>query len=199
MSKTLPDMDVLRSLTWDQRVVYTTLKIKRALGTRRDEVLIRERAIRNVVFVCHGNIIRSPLADHYFRKLLSERGAVGLTSTSAGLYVSAGRRADPRAVRVAAAGGLSLEGHTARPLLPQVVERADLICVMDDFTESVAVARYPDAEKKVVLLGAFGRGPEDPIVITDPYRGPEDATDACFARVRAAVEGLWAALVTGAR
>jgi protein-tyrosine-phosphatase len=70
---------------------------------------------------------------------------------------------------------------------------------MDHFTETVAVTRYPEAEKKVVLLGAFGREAADPPEIADPYRSPDEATDACFSRVKRAVDGLWAALMNAAR
>lgn len=70
-----------------------------------------------IVFVCTGNICRSPMAEYMFRAMLEEEEALDPAVTSAGVSALPGRPASPPAVKVLAEAGIDgIEGHRARPV-----------------------------------------------------------------------------------
>jgi protein-tyrosine phosphatase len=141
-----------------------------------------------LLFVCHGNIMRSPLAAAVCRLEASRRGLKVIVD-SAGLHAVAGRAADPRAARVADSLGVSLNGHTAQPVTPALVAAADLILVMDHANDAELVARFPGAWPKVRLLGVFS-GDADGGVIADPYDADPGVLAASAERIASAVRRL---------
>ncbi|MER3536721.1 MAG: phosphotyrosine protein phosphatase [Thermus sp.] len=125
------------------------------------------RPIR-VLFVCLGNICRSPMAKGIFLKLLRERGLSGRFEVdSAGLggwHVGEGM--DPRARRVLEEHGAFFP-HRARRLSREDCERFDHILVMDRENLEGVLSLCPKAKEKVRLVLDFsdGTGREVP----DPY------------------------------
>jgi len=131
-----------------------------------------------LLFVCHGNILRSAVAEALTTRLVGE-GLLpaGSRAASAGTHAIAGRAADPRGQVVARELGVSLEAHRSQPLSEGLVGEADLVLAMDLINEAEIAARFPWAEPKLRLLGAFGGGSA---VISDPYMGDEEAVRAAF-------------------
>jgi protein-tyrosine phosphatase len=138
------------------------------------------------VFVCHGNIMRSAMAEALLRRHQAGRRAVAIEAISAGLHAVPGKPADPRAREMARALGVSLEGHEARRLTPDLVQRAGLLLVMDRLNEAELVSRFGAAEK-TRLLGAFLPGEPE---IADPYLGSEAQVEQCFLLLDRAVRAL---------
>src|SRR3989454_7373089 len=85
--------------------------------------------IQHVLFVCTGNICRSPLAESLLERALTERG-LEVDVTSAGTGAWDGAPASEGAYLVGLERGLDLSGHRARLLTRELVERADLILTM---------------------------------------------------------------------
>ncbi len=165
---------------------YVRLRVARALGLRSD----RPRALgshRSLLFVCHGNIMRSPVAAELFR--VRSPASAPFAVESAGTWTSDGRLADPRAVAAAARLGISLESHRSRVLTSEMVRRADLICVMDHRNEAEVVTRFPQAEPKTILLGGLDGSPDGPS-IADPYSRDANAVAAIYERLSGAVTAL---------
>lgn len=181
----------LRLLSSAERAFFIRLRIQRWRGTRRDELAKMSAVERRVLFVCHGNIIRSPMCEALLRDIALRAGDPDLTIESAGLHATPGKPADLRA-RVAAANfGVSLESHRATRLGAEAVERADVVFVMDWLNEAQLLARFPNSQSKVVLLGSFGRvGSHLPPVVPDPYSEGAEAVTACFERLDVAVHTI---------
>jgi protein-tyrosine-phosphatase len=90
--------------------------------------------------------------------------------------------------------GLRLDGHRAERLNDELVDRADLILVMDFLNEADVVARFPRVAGRVRLLGSFVDDRGRPIEIRDPYTGSAEDVRASFLLIAKAVDALSATL-----
>ncbi|MFN2571062.1 MAG: low molecular weight protein arginine phosphatase [Gemmatimonadales bacterium] len=122
--------------------------------------------IQKVLFVCTGNICRSPLAASLLERALTGRG-LDATVTSAGTGAWDGAPASEGAYLVGLERGLDLSGHRARLLTRELVEQADLILTMARHHR----ARVDElgGEGRVFVLGEYaGRGSDE---VSDPFGG----------------------------
>jgi protein-tyrosine-phosphatase len=122
--------------------------------------------IQHVLFVCTGNICRSPLAASLLERALKDRG-LDVAVTSAGTGAWDGAPASEGAYLVGLERGLDLSGHRARLLSRELVEAADLILTMARHHR----ARVDElgGEGKVFVLGEYaGKGDDE---VSDPFGG----------------------------
>ena len=149
--------------------------------------------VSSILFVCKGNICRSPLAATYLAAQLKGSKPL-ITICSAGLDTTAGKEADPRARAVAERNSLSLKAHVTTCVNEELVGKADLILVMEIIHRSELLERYPSARKKIFFLGDFdcGRSRE----IGDPYGGTAADFEHCFESIRRSCNNLANHLVT---
>jgi len=178
-----------RTLDARQIRIYWSLRFRRALGLRTAPGE-PPRAVHSVVYICRGNIIRSPMAEALLKRCLDDRGGRAVEVASAGLYARKGQPADPRARIAARHFGIDLESHRARPVSRALLERAALIVPMDSLIEAELRGRHPDFSDKIRLFHSEdgGRAPR-PIDIPDPYDGDVaeirrryDLIEACVRR-----------------
>ena len=150
------------------------------------------RGIRSILFVCKGNICRSPFAASYLGAKLKERNCP-IEVSSAGLESTPGRKANPVASTVALQDQISLAAHVTKPITRDLVRRADLIVVME-FTQYVELLKkYPEAQRKVFRLGDFhNRLAKE---IWDPYGGTHADFEFCFRMIRRCCDNLMVALI----
>src|SRR3712207_5792833 len=114
-----------------------------------------------LLFVCLGNICRSPTAEGVMRRLVREAGLepqFEIESAGTGDW-HIGRPPDARATAAARARGITLDG-AARQIAREDFERFDHVLVMDraNLRDVLAVAPDPDARRKVRLLREFDPG-----------------------------------------
>ncbi len=170
---------------------YLTRRFTRSLGLQRKDRL--PARVGSVLFVCHGNMIRSAAAAQFFRDELRRSGVSHITVASAGTNARTGSAADSRAQRAALELGTSLEHHRSQPLTREMVDRADVIFAMDDFNVVNIETDFPQSRGKVYLLGGMnGSGSWEPSEIIDPY----SATDAEITLTIASIHRFVAALHT---
>jgi protein-tyrosine phosphatase len=119
-----------------------------------------------IVFVCLGNICRSPFAE----LLARQAGADHKVIRSAGYFPSSGRPAPPHAITCARRWGVDLASHSSRVLTSDLLEEADAVFVFDHANRRNVVSRHPAARDKVHYLGALAE--RGPVVIEDPFGRP---------------------------
>ncbi|MFQ5774824.1 MAG: low molecular weight protein-tyrosine-phosphatase [Kiloniellaceae bacterium] len=153
-----------------------------------------------VLFVCTGNICRSPTAEAVLRKMAADAGLAGrIECDSAGTHAwHAGLAPDPRAVRAGAERGYELVSLRARRLSEDDFRAFDLIIAMDRGHDSHLEARRPadGAAAGVRLLLDFA--PEAAAAhagdVPDPYHGGPADFEHALDLIEAGVRGLLAAL-----
>lgn len=84
----------------------------------------------HVLFVCNGNVCRSPIAERLTRAFAAELDWTDLTAESAGIRALAGFPIEPMTAQVIAGLGGDPTGFTARKLKPSMIDRADIILTM---------------------------------------------------------------------
>ena len=146
----------------------------------------------SILFVCMGNICRSPTAHGVFRHKVKEQGLAHLICVdSAGTHnYHPGRAPDGRSREHAAKRGYELSDLRARQIAVEDFDRHDLILVMD--WENLALVQDicpASAQKKVRRLTEFCLASESP-VIPDPYYGGAAGFDEVLDLVEDAAEGL---------
>ncbi len=109
----------------------------------------------NILFVCDGNVCRSPMAEALLRKKLAERKIVGVKVASCGLNARSWGIADRRLSLVIGEAYKLLEDHGSRPLTEQAVREADLILGMENRHLQTILERFPEAQGKANLLTAY--------------------------------------------
>lgn len=146
-----------------------------------------------VLFVCMGNICRSPLAEGAFRQLaeaegLFERGLFCESAGTSGYHI--GQRPDRRAIEVAARHGIDITGQRARRVKREDFKRFAYILAMDHYNLDLLKAQAPPgSEDRLGLYLAFAPhlGIEE---VPDPYYGGVEGFERCIDLVRETSKGL---------
>ena len=155
-----------------------------------------------LVFVCKGNICRSPFAALYAARRLRELGLEGVVCRSAGYAPSQAPASPPHAVTAARAYQVDLSAHRPMPL-PEYGDGAAAVVVMEAAHVDI-LASHGVPRERLVLLPHFaparvvGTGYRRDN-IEDPFGQPLAAFERCYADTAAAVDGLLGRLHEAAR
>jgi len=153
-----------------------------------------------ILFVCTGNICRSPTAEGVFRRLANQAGLSDrLTADSAGLHgYHIGEAPDPRTCRAARSRGYDLGGLRARTVEADDFHRFDLILAMDD-GHYRALKRMAPRDGHARIDRFLALAPTLPVrEVADPYYGGADGFEQVLDLVEAGCRALIDAYRRGA-
>ncbi len=147
-----------------------------------------------VLFVCLGNICRSPTAEYVARAVFA-RAQLDIPVASRGLgNWHVGQGADPRSVRIAREAGIDLASHVARQFLDDDFAHFRTVLAVDRATLSELRRRagpdVPAPERFLVAAGLAGRAAGGEGDIADPYAGTLEDFRTALERIRQGVEAL---------
>lgn len=193
-----PGVDTEADLRRLEQSMLTTMVPDRPLPVQASGTF-RGTLPKRLLFVCMGNICRSPLAAAWAARRARELG-LQLDIASAGTHAyHRDRGADPRSQAIGRAAGLNLLSHRARPVDATDFVRYDLIIGHDQRNLDDLLAVCPEGLRhKVRLLLEFAPQPGSREV-PDPYTGDHEAFILAFRLIRAGVDGLIEQISSGAR
>jgi protein arginine phosphatase len=130
-----------------------------------------------ILFVCTGNLCRSPMARGLLRQHLVEEGLDGLYQVaSAGVWATDGSPASDNAVAVMAERGIDISDHIAHTITSEDMAVADLILVMGREHTQMLRNTWLQYAWKIHLLSEMVGKRQD---IQDPYGGPIEQYRVC--------------------
>ena len=143
-----------------------------------------------VIFVCWGNICRSPIAERVAQRMAEQQGLTGVEFTSAATSrEELGAPIDERAETVLREHGYRVDGHKAHQITREEIDNADLVIAMEDIhvTRMMGLAREA---RNVSLLTDYDPGAEPGSGVPDPWYGTADGFYDTLTAVEAAMPGV---------
>jgi protein-tyrosine-phosphatase len=145
---------------------------------------------QSFLFVCYGNMMRSPMAEAMMKQALGSRGISSPVVRSAGLHALPGHEAHAWAIAVSQELALPLDQHRAQLLTPELISSSDAIFAMDFENLAELETLHPAAKHKIFLLGSYAEAKERNHEIPDPYFGDIDATRRCYSVLSKCIDNL---------
>jgi glycine hydroxymethyltransferase len=152
--------------------------------------------VKNVLFVCTGNICRSPIAEGFFRRLLGNRRDIEVAS--AGVHAVRGQPPSLYAVQVCEEEGVDISGLRSQPLTAALIDRATHIFAMTGAHLETIHMLFPQGAEKSFLLREF----EEPGTtvwrdVPDPIGLGRDVYELCARTIRNALPSVLAFVEQG--
>jgi glycine hydroxymethyltransferase len=147
--------------------------------------------VKSVLFVCTGNICRSPIAEGIFRQMLGNRKDIEVAS--AGVHAVRGQPPSLYAVQVCEEEGVDISGLRSQPLTATLVDRATHIFAMTGAHLETIQMLFPDGAEKSFLLREF----EEPDTtvwrdVPDPIGLGRDVYEVCARTIKNALPSVLA-------
>lgn len=152
---------------------------------------------KSVIFICKGNICRSPFAEHIARMLTKSGKSENIKFDSAGLIVSKSISSPKNAIIAAERFGINLSPHKSKEINIEMINTYDMIIAMETWQFHSLRKRFYTYKNNLFLLPLFDNFVSSDNAgfykynIKDPYGKDLDEFNDCFERIERCVEGLF--------
>ena len=145
--------------------------------------------MKTILFICTGNVCRSPMAEALFRRAASGRGEFRVLS--AGLGAMDGQPPTPHSVEAMRELGMDISAQRSRTLTAELVRQADYIFGMTHSHVDTIALLYPQAAEKTFLLREFDETLEAfEKDISDPIGGSYEVYENCRDQIEQGIASL---------
>src|SRR5579863_4263885 len=169
---------------------YAKFRLLDTMGMRQASQRLVPSGARSFLFVCYGNIMRSPMAERLLKRALTQYHQEGIAVESSGIHATPGSEAHPWARVAAQEFGLRLDDHRSKLLTEEMIANADAVFGMDFQNLAEMLTQFPQARDKFFLLSAYAEGEPRGRAIADPYFGDQNETVRCYAVLQTCVDNL---------
>lgn len=160
------------------------------------------RDVTSMLFVCLGNICRSPFGAELAQRLAADNGHAGMRFSSAGIRPSQDHRSPDAACQASLAYGITLTNHRPQELTAALMQAHDIVVVMEWRQLEQLRAAYPEHRQRIFLLPLFDEGARNAYErynIADPFGRPLDAFEECYRRMDHTLRRFLARVQAGGR
>lgn len=120
---------------------------------------------KKILFVCVGNICRSPLAEYWARDQLKKTGLDAIQVSSAGIHAMCESPIAQESREILNRFGIDSSQHVARQITQKMIDAAEIIFTMESWQQHELTIAFSNSRGKIFTLGKW----QDE-EITDPYR-----------------------------
>jgi protein-tyrosine phosphatase len=151
---------------------------------------------KSILYVCKGNICRSPFAERVTKKLLEKGSNDILTIQSAGIKATVENPPPKEAIVAAKAFGISMDEHRAQYLTKELFCGSDMIIVMEVEHLHQLEEAYPESKGRCFLLSMFSNDQHgwgnyySQYNIADPYGKNNEQFIICYERIKMCINNL---------
>jgi protein-tyrosine-phosphatase/predicted ATP-grasp superfamily ATP-dependent carboligase len=139
---------------------------------------------KKILFVCRGNICRSPFAEKYSRTIFPEN----IHIFSCGYIQQDGRESPPEAISTAKKFGIDLSDHRALHITEEMMQNSDLVIVFDESNLRMLLEKFPQNKSKIWFLSEICT--DIPIDIEDPFRKDCEMYEKVYSEIACCIDKI---------
>lgn len=145
--------------------------------------------MKKVLFVCLGNICRSPLGEAIFNSKVKELGYAWVSDSAGTAAYHIGKNPDPRSIAVVLAHNIPIK-HKARQFVKEDIEAFDYVLAMDQSNFNDMKQTIGGDRENLFLLREFDSLAMGDLDVPDPYYGGDEGFEEVFQMVSRSVDEL---------
>ncbi len=152
--------------------------------------IFRSRGIKKILFICLGNLCRSPMAEYLLRDRLESTGNTGIKVSSAGFLDQTGALSPEEIHVVMNETGIDISRHRSSPITKEKIRESDLIIVMEKKQKEDLCRQFPEEASRIFLLSQFDKRNAEERDVADPIGQTLPFYKNCFNEIETLVKGL---------